>query len=138
MQSHPLGGCEQTVNGRSNDPVRERDWVGRREKFSAHEFLCRDKSAVRLKPSQLGDVTQGGVVAEHRRRVRESAGDFINTGQATGDAAPDRLRRHESWVVACTDCVRDGHDEKRVSARLVQHGLDKRRADSVPRKRVAQ
>ena len=118
--------------------MRERDWVGRREKFSAHEFLCRDTSAVRLKPSQLGDVTQGGVVAEHRRRVRESAGDFINTGQATGDAAPDRLRRHESWVVADADGVRDGHDEKRVSARLVQHGLDKRRADSVPRKRVAQ
>ena len=116
----------------------ERDWVSRREEFSAHEFLCRDKSAVRLKPSQLGDVTQGGVVAVHRRRVRESAGALIDAGQATGDAAPDRLRRHESWVVAGADCVRDGHDEKRVSARLVQHGLDKRRADSVPRKCVAQ
>ena len=118
--------------------MRERDWVGRREKLSANEFLGRDQAAFRLKPGHVDDITQGGVVAEHRPGVRESAGGLINTGQATGDAATDRLRRHQSWVLAGTDGVRDGHDEKRVSARLAQHGLGKRRADSVPGKRVAQ
>ena len=74
--------------------MRERDRVGRRENLSANEFLGRDHATVRLKPGQVDDITQGGIVAEHRPGVRESAGGLINTGQATGDAAADRLRRH--------------------------------------------
>ena len=133
--NRPLGRFEQTVNGRPNDPMRECDRV--EPSRALRERVPRPRpSAVRLKPGQLDHVAQGGVVAEHRPRRSQARARLINTGQTTGDAAADRLR---AWSLGRrrTDRVRDGHDEKWVSARLAQHGLAGERADSVPRKCVA-
>jgi len=125
----PFARRQEVVDGHPDDAMREHYRVRADQDVGGDEFVGSCPTLVRTQACEPDGLAERGVVAEHRRGFGKGLRRRIHPGQPARDLAAHRIRCCRPRDLAGTDCVRDGHHEVRVSARLRKDGFRQVRVD---------